>query len=188
MSKIEVRSFQANNGMPNSSALILGLGSNLGDSKAVLRSAVDTLRQRFGQLQVAPLYRGAPVSSIAQEDFLNTVVLIRSPPAMSLHEALERTQKIEQDAGRRLGERWGPRILDIDLLLWGDHRIASERLQLPHPRLRLRRFVLAPLVDLRPEIPLPPDRRPARLVLQDLEARLEGGEQRIERIPWGHSL
>lgn len=143
-------------------------------------------------MRIAPLYRTAPISPIPQPDFLNTVALATLPAAtedaatgLDPWDVLDRVKALEELAGRREGQRWGPRPLDVDLLWFGD-RVASEParatrrgLTLPHPRLRQRRFVLAPLNDLAPHLQLPPD----GAVVGDLLAAL-GSEQAVERLDW----
>lgn len=183
------------------SAIAFGLGSNVGDSQALLSWALEQLRSQYGPLKVAPLYRTAPISSIPQPDFLNTVALAELPTDADPREILARAKRLEHLAGRRKSERNGPRPLDIDLLLFGDQVLTGDQvstgeqvpttgpaaaegdtaldLTLPHPRMRQRRFVLAPLNDLAPELRVPPDG--ARV--SDLLAALDG-EQRVERISW----
>ncbi len=168
--------------------IVLGLGSNVGDCEAALRRAIAELTRLLGPLEVAPLYRTAPVSPIPQGDFLNTVVLA-DLAAPGPEEVLTRAKELERQAGRQPGPRLGPRVLDVDLLLYGDRVLpgssqsdGSRRdgsLILPHPRMRDRRFVLAPLHDLRPALRLPPDGAAVR----DLLAAL-GTEQPAERIGW----
>ncbi len=143
-------------------------------------------------MNVAPLYRTAPISPIVQADFLNTVVLADLPPgdADDPFRILDRVKSLERLAGREGGERFGPRPLDVDLLLVGDLVRGPDApapegrnprdLILPHPRMRARRFVLAPLADLAPDLELPPD----NAVVRDLLAAL-GPEQRVEKIGWG---
>lgn len=135
----------------------LGLGSNLGDRLAVLRSAVD----RFGRLgtihAVSSLYETAPVGGPEQGPFFNAVVVLDTdlaPPAL-----LESTQAIESAAGRVRNERWGPRTLDVDILTGvgaGGRPVAHSDggLSLPHPRAVDRHFVLAPLAEVWPDAPL----------------------------------
>ncbi len=161
-------------------AVVLGLGSNLGASEEILRRAIGELRRFIGPLDVAPLYRSAPVSPIAQPDFLNTVALAREPADVpEPGEALAFVKALEHAAGRRPGPRFGPRPLDVDLLLWGSHVCDTPDLTLPHPRLAERRFVLAPLADLRPDLRLPPRGETAGEIL----ARLGGGQE-AERVGW----
>jgi len=100
------------------------------------------------------------------------VALAPLPAAADPRAILRTLQSLERRAGRRPGERWGPRILDLDLLLCGELCLESRDLTLPHPRLRERRFVLAPLADLRPDLRLPPDGTTVREAL----ARLGSGQ------------
>lgn len=132
---------------------------------------------------MAPLYRSSPVSPLPQPDFLNTVALASlEGSALSPEDVLGLAQDLELAAGRRRepgSPRFGPRPLDIDLLLWGDRVQDHPDLTLPHPRLRERRFVLAPLADVAPDFPVPPDGTPVRELLQRL-----GPGQRVERLAW----
>ncbi|MGD9798506.1 MAG: 2-amino-4-hydroxy-6-hydroxymethyldihydropteridine diphosphokinase [Acidimicrobiia bacterium] len=125
----------------------LGIGSNLGDRLAILRRAVAGVPDRVA---VSPVYETDPVGGPDQGAFLNAVVELdteRSPRAL-----LEVCQALEQRARRVRLERWGPRTLDVDVLLVGDLAVADDDLVVPHPRLWERRFVLAPLRDLAPDL------------------------------------
>lgn len=177
--------------------LVFGLGSNLGDREGILRRAVERLKEFCGPLAVAPFYSSRPISPVPQPDYLNTVAVAPMPAdgrgaLGAARELLERLKEIERRAGRRPGVRFGPRPLDIDLLLYGDlvhHDPLKDPscdegptatplwLTLPHPRMRQRLFVLAPLNDLAPNLGLPPD----GATVHDLLAGL-GGEQSITRI------
>lgn len=126
---------------------------------------------------MAPLYRSAAVSPIAQPDFLNTVAVARSE--LAPEELLRFAKELERAAGREEGPRWGPRPLDVDLLLVGELQRRDGDLELPHPRLRERSFVLAPLADLLPDLPLPPDGRPVRELLAELPA-----DSTLRRVAW----
>ncbi|WP_144636499.1 2-amino-4-hydroxy-6-hydroxymethyldihydropteridine diphosphokinase [Bordetella genomosp. 13] len=131
----------------------VGLGSNLGDSAATLTAALDELAATPGILscRVSPWYRSAPVDA-AGPDFVNAVAALDttlSPVAL-----LDVLQAIEQRHGRLRPYRHAPRTLDLDLLLHGDARMATERLILPHPRMHERAFVLLPLRDLAPGLAL----------------------------------
>jgi 2-amino-4-hydroxy-6-hydroxymethyldihydropteridine diphosphokinase len=126
---------------------------------------------------VSPLYRSAPASPIEQPAFLNCVALLRS--GLSPAELLALAKALERAAGRVPGERWGPRPLDLDLLLVGDRSERADELELPHPRLRERAFVLAPLADLAPGLPVPPDGATAA----DLLGRLPV-DPSLVRVPW----
>lgn len=127
----------------------LGLGSNLGDRWAHLRGAVAALRQADRVVAVSAVYETEPVGGPGgQGPYLNAVVELdtgRSP-----RQLLELAQDLEQAAGRerRPGERWGPRTLDVDVLLVGELTVDEPDLVVPHPRMWERRFVLTPLSDL----------------------------------------
>ena len=128
----------------------LGLGSNLGDRAAHLRAALAALTGLPGTTvwRVSALYESAPWGVTDQPAFLNAVAAVTTD--LAPHDLLRSVKQIEQEAGRRAGPRWGPRPLDIDLLLYDDQQVDSPDLVIPHPRLAARRFVLAPLADLRP--------------------------------------
>ena len=129
---------------------------------------------------MAPLYRTLPVSPIPQPSFWNTAVLAHTdlPPDAVLAIA----KALELAAGRRRGPRLGPRPLDIDLLLWNGRLSAAPELTLPHPRLRDRRFVLAPLADIAPDLAVPPSGEAvAALLARSGDVGEAGG---VERIGW----
>ena len=137
----------------------VGLGANIGDSRAALRNAVRALRALPGaQVRaVSPLYRTRPVGVLDQPDFLNAVVAIDVPagpePETGALAFLAALKELEFALGRRPTERWGPRVIDLDLLVFGRHRINVQRpkgkwLKVPHPEAQQRLFVLAPLSDI----------------------------------------
>ena len=138
----------------------VGIGGTLSDRLAHLRGAVAALRAAPGIAAVAasPLYRSAAHRLPGQDaapDYLNAVLALDTSLApLALLDLLLAT---ETDGGRTRPVPWAPRTLDLDLLLAGDAALDTPRLTLPHPRLRLRRFVLAPLADLAPALRLPPD-------------------------------
>jgi 2-amino-4-hydroxy-6-hydroxymethyldihydropteridine diphosphokinase len=149
----------------------LGLGSNLGDRLAHLQAAVDGLALAPGVkvVAVSPVYETAPVGGPPQDDYLNAVVALDTelvPRAL-----LDVAQRLEAAEHRVRRERWGPRTLDVDVLIVGDEVVDEPDLVVPHPRLRERAFVVVPLSDLDAEWAalVPPDRadiRPARVELQ----------------------
>jgi len=104
-------------------------------------------------LRVASLYRSLPVSPVPQPDFLNTAALAHT--SLGPEEVLALAKALELAAGRRRGLRFGPRPLDIDLLLYGDRQSRAPELTLPHPRLAERRFMLEPLAEIAPDLPVP---------------------------------
>lgn len=157
--------------------MVLALGANLGRREETLRRALDELEAALGPLWVAPLYRSRAVSPDPQPDYLNTVALgaTHLPPDA----VLALGKRLEHAAGRRLAARSGARLLDVDLLLWGEQVSDRPELTLPHPALRRRRFVLAPLADLAPDLPLPPDGASVAQVLAAV-----GQEDQVERVGW----
>lgn len=133
---------------------VLGLGSNLGDRRAHLRRAVDTLRAAGDLQAVSPLYETEPVGGPSgQGPYLNLVVVLDTSD--SPRRLLERCRRLEDDAGRVRTVRHGPRTLDADVLLVEGESVDEEDLQVPHPRMWERRFVVVPLHDLAPEL-VPP--------------------------------
>jgi 2-amino-4-hydroxy-6-hydroxymethyldihydropteridine diphosphokinase len=134
----------------------LGLGSNVGNRRANLQAAVDALDGQVVQvLASSSVYETEPVGEVLdQPDFFNACLKIRAdaqPEAL-----LDTCKAVEHDLGRAPGgPRHGPRPIDVDLLLLGSLQYSSDRLTLPHPEVRSRRFVLAPLLELDPELALP---------------------------------
>jgi len=128
--------------------VLLGLGSNLGDRRRLLRDAVDSLP---GVRKVSGLYETDPVGGpLGQDKYLNLVVAIESDATP--RQLLGMCHRLESAAGRVRGERWGPRQLDIDILWIDGERVNEPDLQIPHPRMWERRFVLVPLADVAPEL------------------------------------
>ena len=131
-----------------------GLGGNLGDVPATLqraRRAIQSLGE--GVLFESNLYRSAPWGLPDQPDFINQVVGIK--PSLSIRETLARLQQFETEEGRTRTVKWGPRTIDIDILYWPSTRIDEPDLQVPHPRLSERRFVLLPWAELSPNLKIP---------------------------------
>jgi 2-amino-4-hydroxy-6-hydroxymethyldihydropteridine diphosphokinase len=152
--------------------VLIGLGSNLGDRKAHLDHAVASL-SRTPDLTVRAVssYREtAPVGGPAgQGTFLNAAAAVET--TLEAEALLDRLHAIEDDAGRVRGPRWGERTLDLDLLLFGERVIQTPRLRVPHPRMALRRFVLAPLAEVAPEAVDPITGRNVRDLLANLDRR-----------------
>jgi 2-amino-4-hydroxy-6-hydroxymethyldihydropteridine diphosphokinase len=153
----------------------VGVGANLGDASAQVREAIGALAALPGTRVVAAssLYRTAPVGHADQPDFVNAAVLLET--ALAPRALLAALQAIEARAGRVRTFRDAPRVLDLDLLLYGDAAIDEPGLAVPHPRLHGRAFALAPIVEIDPECVIP-----GRGRARDLLARLVG--QRVERI------
>ncbi len=130
------------------STAYIGLGSNLGDRRAYLLGAVEQLHRQpaVEVLRCSSMYETAPVGLKEQPDYLNMAVAVRTPlqPAQLLGLMLE----IERSLGRVRDVRWGPRTIDLDLLIYGQQTLQTAELELPHPRIRERAFVLIPLLEI----------------------------------------
>ena len=144
----------------------LGLGSNLGDREAQLRAATDRL-VAVGLTRVSPLYETDPVGGPEQDVFLNCVAELDTD--LSPRQLLSVCARLEAAAARVRDERWGPRTLDVDVLWVDGVELDEPDLVVPHPRMWDRRFVLAPLRDLAPD-----------LVTEDAVAAAEGDVRRCE--------
>jgi 2-amino-4-hydroxy-6-hydroxymethyldihydropteridine diphosphokinase len=135
--------------------VVLALGSNLGDRLANLQAAADALGAGPGldDVAVSPVYQTAPVGGPPQPDYLNAVLVAATslPPRA----VLDRGQAAEAALGRVRGLRWGPRTLDVDVIVYGDEISSDPELTLPHPRAHERAFVLAPWHDLDPGAVIP---------------------------------
>lgn len=125
----------------------VGLGSNLGDRRAYLRDAIDSLPD---VIAVSPVYETDPVGGPHQGPFLNLVVELDTTLAPT--ELLSVCHRIESAANRVRDEHWGPRTLDIDIIWMEGVELDTERLTIPHPRWRTRKFVMAPMRDLAPDL------------------------------------
>jgi 2-amino-4-hydroxy-6-hydroxymethyldihydropteridine diphosphokinase len=125
----------------------LALGSNLGDRAGFIQAAIDAVPDLVA---VSPVYETDPVGPPGQGPYLNAVVELDT--ALSPRELLGLCQRLEAAAGRVRTERWGPRTLDVDVLLVGDLTVNEPDLIVPHPRMWERDFVLRPLADLAPEL------------------------------------
>jgi 2-amino-4-hydroxy-6-hydroxymethyldihydropteridine diphosphokinase len=136
----------------------LGLGSNLGDRLANLHEAIHRLERVDGihLLRASRVYETAPVGP-PQPEYLNAVVELET--SLEPRPLLDACLGIETAMGRVRGERWGPRVIDIDLLTYGDDEIDEPGLTVPHPRMHERVFVLVPLLELEPDPLLPGGRR-----------------------------
>ena len=134
----------------------IGLGGNLGEPRSAISNALDQLNED-GEIDVeaaSSFYRTAPIGITDQPDFINSVARLRTtyqPEAL-----LEKLLAVEGNLGRvRLEQQFGPRVLDLDLLLFNGVQMETTRLTLPHPRMHLRRFVLEPLFELEGDMTLP---------------------------------
>lgn len=144
---------------PSWTTVYLGLGANLGDRAASIARALGHLAESLGVrvIRRSGLYETAPAGVTDQPDFVNAV--LEAETTLAPRELLGCLQRTEVTLGREPGPRWGPRAIDLDILLYGDERIATPALTIPHPELWNRDFVLVPLAELRPDLNAP-DGRP----------------------------
>lgn len=146
--------------------VFLGLGANLGRPLAQLKDAIIQLHAHpyITVTRTSSMYASKPMGPQDQPDYVNAVVAVLT--SLSAHELLDATQHIENSAGRVRLQHWGPRTLDIDILLSGNTVLSDERLTIPHPGLTEREFVLIPLAEIAPELILPDGQAVATLAQQ----------------------
>lgn len=130
----------------------LGLGSNVGDREANINKALAELARsgRIGLRRVSSIYETKPVGIENQPDFLNAAAEIETELAPK--DLLATIREVERRTGRQKTFKWGPRAIDIDILLYGDERRIEENLEIPHPEMHRRAFVLTPLAEIAPEV------------------------------------
>ncbi len=155
---------------PNSMHLAyIGFGSNIGDRLAHIQNAIQTLSKTEGiTLQkISSLYKTDPVGYEAQAQFLNGVAAIHT--TLSPLSLLHTLKDIETAIGRKHRIRWGPREIDLDILIYGDLCLQTEKLVVPHPEMHLRGFVLVPLVEIAPDLVHPVFQETIQTILNRLE-------------------
>lgn len=160
----------------------IGLGANLGDAEATLKSAVSALRRLpdSALTGLSCLYRSAPLGPAGQPDYFNAAARLQTN--LTAHALLQQLQAIENQHGRLREVRWGARTLDLDLLLYGHDEISTKDLIVPHTELKNRNFVVIPLLDLDPALTLPDGTALATLPA----ARDHAGLQRVhDDRHWG---
>jgi 2-amino-4-hydroxy-6-hydroxymethyldihydropteridine diphosphokinase len=154
----------------------LSLGSNIGEREQMLAAAIGALNAAGVRvLRASPLYETEPVEAPAQRWFLNQVV--EAETTLFPKQLLARTSRIERELGRQRLVAKGPRTIDIDILFYGDTRVNTPELTIPHPRFSERRFVLAPMADLAPDFRDPVTRRTVRELLEATSG------QAVKRLP-----
>lgn len=168
---------------PNTVAAFIGLGSNLDDPAGHICQALEALAELPDTRLAAhsSLYRSPPMGPPDQPDYINAVAELHT--ALAPEHLLDHLHAIEQQHGRERTEHWGPRTLDLDLLLYGDQKINTSRLTVPHAGMRERAFVLYPLQEIAPEVMLPgsPEPVPLAQCIQQYQAA-HPDEAALERI------
>lgn len=160
--------------------VFLGLGANLGDPVSMLSRALEALDALDGVAVTAAssFYRTSPIGVTDQPDFINLAA--EGQTHLAPDEFMSAILKVERKLGRIRTERWGPRTIDIDLLLYGAREIDSPILRIPHPRMLQRRFVLVPLLEIAPELRMPGTLIPLRDHLSQSEN--QGNIQRLHEV------
>lgn len=149
---------------PRPRRVVLALGSNVGDRRQNLQGAVDSLFDApgLGLRAISPVYETRPVGGPDQPDYLNAVLTAET--ALPARAILDRAHRVEDALGRVRGVRWGPRTIDVDLIVVGDEISDDPELTLPHPHVHERAFVLAPWHDIEPDAEIPGRGRVAGLL------------------------
>ena len=155
----------------------IGIGSNLGDPYGNCIKAVEAIKEDpFCRIKaISPFYRTEPVDVEGDDWFVNAVLSINT--SLSAAELIELLLKIEQKMGRiRSGIRWESRVIDLDILLFGNEIINDKNLTVPHPRMHMRRFVMAPMADIAPELIHPVQGKS----MADLLGEISSEEQKVK--------
>jgi len=164
------------NGLKDSE-VALSLGSNIGDSFHTLISSLKDLSRYVEDMKVSSFYRSDPVDMKYQPDFINIAVSGRTDIQPELF--LKKMNGVEKKYGRARGIKYGPRTLDIDIILFGGEIVNTNNLVIPHPKFRRRLFVLEPLAEIAPHIKDPSDGMPVHDILKEARSRLR---DRIEKL------
>lgn len=158
------------------SVAYVGIGSNVGDRHAFCRRAVDELRASpaISVEKISSLYETSPVGGPPQRSFVNLVVGVTT--TLTPRALLESCQSVEQRLGRGESDiRWGPRVVDLDILLFDQEKVSEPDLEIPHPRLTVRRFALVPLLEIEPDLT-----DPWGMPYRDLVDEAEGDVELLE--------
>ncbi|OIJ20495.1 2-amino-4-hydroxy-6-hydroxymethyldihydropteridine diphosphokinase [Anaerobacillus alkalidiazotrophicus] len=154
--------------MTNENTVYLSIGSNMGDRLSFLKYAAKSMKEdvNISITRYSSIYETAPIGYTDQDNFLNMVIELKT--SYSPLQLLSRTQKIQDNAGREYNIRWGPRTLDLDILLYNQENIKMEQLIVPHPRMFERSFVIIPLREVNPVLYFPSIEKSIDAVYEEL--------------------
>ncbi|MDO9513374.1 MAG: 2-amino-4-hydroxy-6-hydroxymethyldihydropteridine diphosphokinase [Elusimicrobiota bacterium] len=161
----------------NVKEVALSLGSNVGDSYQTLLSSLKDLSRFVDDMKVSSFYRTDPMDMKYQPDFINLVVAGKT--SISPDTLLKKVKSVEKKYGRARSIKYGPRTLDIDIILFGSEIVKRDDLVIPHPEFRRRLFVIEPLAEIAPEMKDPVDGKEVREILKEARARFS---DRIEKL------
>jgi 2-amino-4-hydroxy-6-hydroxymethyldihydropteridine diphosphokinase len=149
----------------------IALGSNIGNRFEHLKQAIGELNSLpdVNVVNTSSIYETDPVGYEDQEQFLNMVIQVKT--ALNPFQLLDECHAIEKDLGRKRELRWGPRTIDLDILLYNQENIKTEKLLVPHPRMQERAFVIIPLLEIQSSIKLPAMEKPLQASLEDIPDR-----------------
>lgn len=148
--------------------LYLGIGSNIGDKLGNIERAIKELTSLIEVKKCSSIYETSPWGYKKQDKFLNCIVYGKTK--LSGFELLKEINSIEKKLGRERGKKFGPRIIDIDILFYGEEIINTPKLIIPHPLLHLRKFVLVPMVEINPDFVHPVLKKSIKELLQELKS------------------
>jgi len=148
------------------------LGGNLGNTIEIFQNSIDFLTKKVGKItQLSSLYQTAAWGPIPQNDFINQVIEVET--YLSAQELMDALLEIELQMGRIRNERWGPRTLDLDIIFFDDQIISTENLEIPHPRMTERKFVLVPMTEINPSFVHPKIQKTMEQLLLECEDECE---------------
>lgn len=152
---------------PAMSKVAIALGSNVGDRLLFLKKAVGSIKSLGKILALSPLYDTSPYGFTEQPDFLNAVLLLDT--SLSAMDLLIELKRIEKEVGRKERIRWGPREIDLDIILYDEMEVDTDELTIPHPDFQNRIFVLKPLLDVAPALRIPRTRQTIGEILNNCQ-------------------